>query len=175
MDLRRFTYLAHSLTLKESRVLLSSLALSPAQGPIHPFSSQPLPPCEKRASGPGARKAPPRSTAFRISKDGAGQGVGPALVMGPSTNQEAPPSPASPDQPFLSPGPRCRRLALDLRGTRGQAAPSGGPRWGKDQHRHLGSLGEPGRRVSRDPSLGAWHWAKCLCALSHLVFNSPRR
>ncbi|KAJ8797849.1 hypothetical protein J1605_017051 [Eschrichtius robustus] len=41
-------------------------------------------------------------------------------------------------------GPAAGQLALDLRGTRGQAAPSGGPRWGKDQHRHLGSLGESG-------------------------------
>lgn len=94
---------------------------------------------------------------------------------GLSTNQEASLSPAPRGQAFLSPVPSSCGWHLTFWGSDGrppQEVPLGeGPA-------PPGSLGEtwpPGRGVCRGPRLCAWHWAECLCALSHLGLNSPRR
>lgn len=107
------------------------------------------------------------------------KGWGGAGPVGSPTNQvPASLSPAPLGWRFLTPVPSSSGWHL----TWGESA---GPlRWfllGEGSAPPSVSLGEswpPGRRVGKEPSsLCAWRWAKhlCLCSLSHLVLNSPRR
>lgn len=176
MDLRKQVLAEMAPPLGELYPVI--LTGSPASGP-QPLPSQPPPHSERQAApgGQGSSSFP----AIRTSKGEAGQGAGPARLCGgvPPPAWRLPS--ASPlGQPFLSPVPRSHGWHLTFWGPEGRPL-----RWsplgvGQPHHhqRHRGSLGEswpPGGRVHRGPRLCAWHWAKRLCALSHLILNCPSR
>lgn len=146
MDLRRCTDLAHSLTLKWSWVLLTSLARCLLKAPP-PFPSQPPPPPEKVQTGLGPGRLPPALGAPAHQRVGRAKGRSQPWLWIPPPIRKLPPSPVPLDQLFLSPGPSSLGWHLTFCGPEGRRAPSGGSSGGGTSLAIKGPRGRAGLQV----------------------------